>query len=70
MDMIRVKDQPNGQYKILTEEEFDQLEREHLFEYYRWTKCLYEDDGSLTGVNAVGNRVVIEDSPSTQAHSA
>ena len=59
--LVRVKTQPNGAYEYLTEAEFRQRNREDFYGVYRFYECAIEQDGALTGLNAAGIRVVLEE---------
>lgn len=65
--MFRVKMDPDGEYSLVTSEEYSELKAESeandrdVYESYEFTDVQQEEDGSTTGINQAGKRVVLEE---------
>ena len=68
LNMFRVKTDQNGDYRLVSDAEYKELREkeeaglgEHVYESYEFTDVKHEDNGSTTGINNGGERVVIEE---------
>jgi hypothetical protein len=63
--MIRVKTEPNGDYRLVSEDEFKKMEEDqsngllHIYESYEFKDVKEDADGKMTGVNYGGDRIEI-----------
>lgn len=65
--MIRVKTEPNGNYELVSEDEFKKMQEDeneglcHIYESYEFKDVKTEENGSITGINYAGERMVIQE---------